>query len=239
MAAKKTKNEATQIESQARDLERIENHLNYNPWLRGIYDEAKSIAALDRDAVLEPALSESDLSDRADVMRYGDYEYKGQADKVLINHDANAVPEAYFSFLFLIGGFKCRSVELYHLGYDYMHIKCVRGYNDSPQKGPTIPIAVVEGSSVREIVTTGTIHNAYSEYSASYPIQITLGRCDHGEYVYDRRYDGYSLIGFGNVTNFNNCGEMLNHAMYRARENIRENWTSADKPKAGSRGKKK
>jgi hypothetical protein len=62
------------------------------------------------------------------------------------------------------------------------------------------------------------------EVNLSYLIQIKLGKCDHGEYVYDRRYDNYFLIGFDQTTHFNNCGEMLNHAMYRARENIKEKW---------------
>jgi len=217
MAAKKAKpDEIKQEESKATDLERTENHLNNNPWLRGIYDEAKSIAALDpAGAVLKPGLSAEELFNRAEVIRNGDYE-PNETGKVLVNHEATAVPEAYFTFLFLIGGFRCRSVRLYHLGSDFIRMTTGSKY------GHSFSVPGVSGLSVREKVMTGRSFNGSEK---CYPVQITLGRCDHGEYVYDRRQDNYSLIGFGQVTNFNSCADMLNHAMYRARKNIEENWT--------------
>jgi hypothetical protein len=210
-------------------MDRIENHLNYNPWLRSIYDEAKSIAALELSArkkgkvskipgtILEDGLSEIDLNNRAQTIRYGDYDYPSPMEPPrLINHEAASVPEAYFTFLFLIGGFSCRSVELFNLGKDFL-------YNEV---GRDKVIPNVAGPSVRERVVTGRASSYHREFEKSYPIQLILGRCDHGEYFYDRRYDNYSLIGFDKTSPFNNCEEMLHHAMYRARENIKENWTA-------------
>ena len=55
-------------------MDRMENHLNHNPWLHGIYAEAKSIAAIDPNTVLEAGLSELDLNNRAETLRRGDYE---------------------------------------------------------------------------------------------------------------------------------------------------------------------
>jgi hypothetical protein len=196
-------------------MDKTENHLNYNPWLRGIYDEAKGIAASDKGTVLEPGLSELDLNSRAEVIRRGDFKFTSPlSEPVQINNEATAVPEAYFSFLYIIGGFKCRSVQLYHLGGEYL-------YNDH---GRTSIIANVEGPSVRERVVTGKASSYHREFDLSYPIQIILGRCDHGEYVYDRRYDSYFLARNNGDTYFNNCGDMLSHAMYRVRENIKEKW---------------
>jgi len=195
----------------------IENHLNHNPWLRGIYDELKRITADDPGTVLEPGLSEEDLFLRAEVMRFGDFKKNNMnGEKELINIDATAIPEAYFCFLRIIGGFNCRSVQLFHLGREYL-------YNDH---GRNTSIANVVGPSVRERVITGETQSYHVKFELSYPIQIILGRCDHGEYVYDRRNDNYFLIGYDRMTNFNGCGEMLNHAIFRARENIKENWTA-------------
>ncbi|MCL1929306.1 MAG: hypothetical protein FWG07_11020 [Treponema sp.] len=199
-------------------MDMIENHLNYNPWLRGIYDEANRIAANDPGTVLEPGLSEDDLYLRAETIRYGDYKFNNtNGNRDLINNEATAVPEAYFCFLRLIGGFNCRSVQLYHLGKEYL-------YNDH---GRNTSIANVVGPSVREKVITGETQSYHVKFELSYPLQVTLGKCDHGEYVYDRRNDSYSLIGFDRTTNFKDCGEMLNHALYRARENIKENWKAS------------
>jgi len=224
MAAKKTKpdEEKGGKESQTQDLERIENHLNYNPWLRGIYNEAKSIASLDTCAVLGRGLTSEELADRADVIRNGDYEVKDE-QKVQINHEATAVPEPYFAFLYLIGGFSCRSVRLYDMGSDYLN-KCTGG-----KYGHSFVVPGVLGPCVREKVVINAHWGGFGAEQA-YPLQIALGKCDHGEYIYDRRYDSYSLVGSGDITRFNNsCGDMLNHALYRARENIKENWTlSAD-----------
>ena len=208
-------------------MDRIENHLNYNPWLRGINDEAKSIAAIDPNTALGAGLSELDLNNRAKTLRRGDYDcndhdyFHGSKEylvECLINHEATAVPEAYFAFLFLIGGFNCRSVYLFDLGAKYL----ANGH------GMKFGIASVIGPSVRERVITGETSSYGKTYEKSYPIQIIPGRCDHGEYIYDRRYDSYFLIGFGRTTHFNNCGEMLNHAMYRVRKNIEENWTASE-----------
>ncbi|MDR0290358.1 MAG: hypothetical protein LBI06_05420 [Treponema sp.] len=191
-------------------MDKTENHLYYNPWLCGIYDEAKRLAADDTGTVLEAGLSELDLNNRAEVIRKGDRNNSNDT----VNTDATAVPEAYFSFLYLIGGFKCRSVQLYHLGNEYLR----------NEHGRSFYVANVVGPSVREKVVTGKASSYGLEYELSYPIQIILGRCDHGEYVYDRRYDSYFLVGFDQTTHFNNCGEMVSHAMYRARKNIEENW---------------
>ncbi|MCL2265924.1 MAG: hypothetical protein FWC22_07775 [Treponema sp.] len=207
-------------------MDRIENHLNYNPWLRGINDEAKSIEALELSArpkgkvtkVLEDGLSELDLSGIAETIRFGDYRKVSPDNPLqLINHEAAAVPEAYFTFLFLIGGFKCRSVQLFNLGKEYLY----------HEVGRDKAIRNVVGPCVREWVVTGHASSYHRSFEESYPVKIILGRCDHGEYVYDRRYDNYSLISAEHTTNFNNCEEMLRHAMYRARENIKENWTEA------------
>ena len=214
-------------------MDRTENHLNYNPWLRGIYDEAKNIAASDPGTVLEGGLSELDLNNRAETIRRGDYncndyDYyhspKEYLPEHLINHEAAAIPEAYFAFLFLIGGFSCRSVHLFNLGPKYI----TNGH------GMKFGIASVIGPCVREKVITGETSSYGKTYEKSYPIQLILGRCDHGEYVYDRRYDSYSLIGVDQTTYFNNCEEMLNHAMYRARKNIEENWTAPEKKAPGA-----
>jgi len=196
-------------------MDTIENHLFHNPWLRGIYDEVKQITASDPDTLLEPGLSKEDLYIRAETIRFGDYKknnVSGEFD--LINNEATAIPESYFCFLHLIGGFKCRSVQLYHLGREYL-------YNDH---GRNTSIANVVGPSVREKVVTGETQSHHVKFELSYPTQIILGRCDHGEYVYDRRYDSYFLIGYDRMTHFNSCGQMLDHAMYRARENIKEKW---------------
>ena len=199
-------------------MDRTENHLNYNPWLRGIYDEARDIAAADPGTVLEPGLDELDLNNRAQTIRYGDYKYISPiSDPELINKEGTAVPEAYFSFLFLIGGFSCRSVCLFHLGKEYL-------YNEH---GRNRSVANVAGPSVRERVITGETQSYHVRFELSYPVQIILGKCDHGEYVFDRRYESYFLIGFDRITHFNNCGEMLSHAMSRARKNIEENWTES------------
>jgi len=196
-------------------MDTTENHLFHNPWLREIYDELKQLAASDPDTILEPGLSEDDLFIRAETIRFGDYKKNyASGENELINNEATAVPESYFCFLRLIGGFKCRSVQLYHLGREYL-------YNDH---GRNTSIANVVGPSVREKVITGETQSYHVRFELSYPVQIILGSCDHGEYVYDRRYDSYHLIGFDKTTNFNGCGEMLSHAIYRARENIKENW---------------
>jgi len=222
-------------------MDRTENHLNYNPWLRGIYDEARGIAELELSTrpkgkvskvpgtILEDGLSELDLNCIAETIRFGDYDYPGPMDPPkLINHEASSVPEAYFTFLFLIGGFKCRSVNLFNMGKEYL-------YNET---GRDKVIANVAGPGVRERVITGRASSYHREFEKSYPVQLILGRCDHGEYVYDRRYDNYSLINPEHTTNFDNCGEMLHHAMYRARENIKENWTAPEEKKS-TKGEKK
>jgi len=191
-------------------LDRAENHLNYNPWLRGIYDEAKNIAALDPLTVLQDGLNEDDLYDRVKAITYGDFRYSYRYIYVE-NNDADAIPGAYFNFLFLIGGFSCRSVRLYHLGKEYIDSEYYKNDNSK--------IANVSGPCVREKV----IRNE----SEAYPIQLTLGVCDHGDYVYDRRYDSYSLVNPEHTSNFDNCDAMLYHAMYRARENIKDNWKAS------------
>jgi len=217
-------------------MDRIENHLSYNPWLRGIYDEAKSISTLDPDTILGNGLNELDLNNRAETIRRGDYncnDYsyfhcpKEYLPEYLINHNGTAVPEAYFAFLFLIGGFSCRSVRLFDLGRNYL----------GTGHGMKFGLAGVLGSSVRERVITGETSSYGHTHELSYPIQLTLGVCDHGDYVYDRRYDSYSLINPEHTSNFDNCDAMLYHAMYRARENIKENWTAPEEKNQLKAGK--
>jgi len=108
------------------------------------------------------------------------------------------IPHTYFDFMSLIGGFDCGSVHL----------------NTADFKTHSVP------QFISASVNGDTRAEANKDMMENGSVQILLGECDHGLYIFNTENDSYSLEGYGRTTPFVNCVAMLLHAIYRARANM-------------------
>ena len=108
------------------------------------------------------------------------------------------IPHTYFDFMSLIGGFDCGSVHLKTADFE---THCVPQFTSAANNG-----------SKQTPANNDTMGNG--------SLQLFLGECDHGLYIFNTEKDTYFLEGYGRTTPFVNCIAMLLHAIYRARTNM-------------------
>ena len=104
-----------------------------------------------------------------------------------------STPKTYLDFLKLVGGFE----------FDRLHLSGESiGVYSSATKSRS-------GPTMGHMIT----------YQVRYPVKLRLGHCDHGDYLFDTRWNNYILVNHDRTVYFDDCIGMLLHAMWRLREN--------------------
>ena len=170
-------------------------YLDQNPWYREPYEAALQLERDIPELKLQPGFHDG-----------GPYTYMAHLKDIISATGNNitkndsllgryTIPYTYLGFLCLVGGFD----------YGSVHLLC-RDFE--PHRFEVFHRPVYPGKD--DSITNEEIHR----------IQLRLGDCDHGVYVFDDRWNNYLLEGYGHTTYFADCIGMLMHAMWRARENF-------------------